>query len=198
MDTDTQWGGSPGHTPPAPHLVVVFVVLLLLPPAPAPATGAPTLFWVSTPEAAQHDSPGGARVPQQPQGPREHGRLKESAGSSHGGACSGRVGAARLPSRRSRRSLAPDHVPGPSPSLAFPHPLVRRPPPRQTPGPSRSFRSPPTSARPESRSQKGKEVRTRARAADLEELRTLGSRDPGARVSSPTVLGEPGAHVALR
>lgn len=42
--------------------------------------------------------------------------------------CSGRVGAARLPSCRSCRSPAPDHVPGPSPSPAFPHPLVRPPP----------------------------------------------------------------------
>lgn len=186
--------------PPAPHLVVVVVVFLLLPPAPAPATGAPTLFGVSTPEAAQHDSPRGARVPQQPQGPREHGRLKESAGSGHGGACSGRVGAARLPSCRSRRSPAPDHVPGPSPSPAFPHPLVRPPQPPAPPD-SRAlppFPLPADVRPPREQEPKGKEVRTGATAADLEERRTLGGWDPGARVSSPTVLGEPGAHVALR
>lgn len=63
----------PNLPPPAPHLVF-FLLLFLLPLAHAPATWPPTLFGVSAPEAAQHHSPGGARVPKQPQGPREHGR----------------------------------------------------------------------------------------------------------------------------
>ena len=113
--------------------------------------------------------------------------------------CSGRVGAARLPSCRSRRSPAPDHVPGPSPSPAFPHPLVRPPP--LAPPDSRAlppFPLPRDVRPPREQEPKGKEVRTGATAADLEERWTLGGWDPGARVSSPTVLGEPGAHVALR
>lgn len=71
--------------PPASHLFF-FLILFLLPPAHGPATWVPTLFGVSAPEAAQHDSPGGVRVQKQPQGPREHGRVEESAGSGHGGA----------------------------------------------------------------------------------------------------------------
>ena len=71
--------------PPASHLFF-FLILFLLPPAHGPATWVPTLFGVPAPEAAQHDSPGGGRVQKQPQGPREHGREKQSAGSGHGGA----------------------------------------------------------------------------------------------------------------
>lgn len=70
--------------PPASHLFF-FLLLFLLPPAHGPATWVPTLFGVPAPEAAQHDSPGGVRVQKQPQGPREHGREKESAGSGHWG-----------------------------------------------------------------------------------------------------------------
>lgn len=76
----------PDFPPLRSHLVFFLLLLFLLPPAHALATWAPTLFGVSAPEAAQHDSPGGTRVPKQPQGPREHGRVKESAGSGHGGA----------------------------------------------------------------------------------------------------------------
>lgn len=75
----------PRLPPPASHLFF-FLILFLLPPAHGPATWVPTLFGVPAPEAAQHDSPGGVRVQKQPQGPREHGREKESAGSGHGGA----------------------------------------------------------------------------------------------------------------
>lgn len=89
-DPETPEGESqkylmPCLPPPASHLFF-FLILFLLPPAHGPATWVPTLFGVSAPEAAQHDSPGGVRVQKQPQGPREHGRVKESAGSSHGGA----------------------------------------------------------------------------------------------------------------
>lgn len=76
---------APCFPPPASHLFF-FLLLFLLPPAHGPATWIPTLFGISAPEAAQHDSPGGARVQKQPQGPREHGQVKESAGSGHGGA----------------------------------------------------------------------------------------------------------------
>lgn len=65
----------PYFPPPASHLFFL-LLLFLLPPAHALATWTPTLFGVSAPEAAQHDSPGEARVPKQPQGPREHGRVK--------------------------------------------------------------------------------------------------------------------------
>lgn len=112
---------------PDRHRGLVFLLLLfLLPLARAPAAGAPTLFGVSAPEAAQHHSPGGARVPEQPQGPREHGGA--SAGPGHGGACSGRSRAAvavglrspaesppgfsapRLPPARASRPFRSPHV----------------------------------------------------------------------------------------
>lgn len=90
-DPETPKGGEsqkylmPCLPPPASHLFF-FLILFLLPPAHGPATWVPTLFGVPAPEAAQHDSPGGVRVQKQPQGPREHGREKQSAGSGHGDA----------------------------------------------------------------------------------------------------------------
>lgn len=188
--------------PPASHLVFLLLLLLqLLPPAHAPASRAPTLFWVSAPEAAQHDAPGGARVPKQPQGPREHvrassqrGRPMGAPGERAGGRESGAEGAGGRPvagweagapvaagvgERRAPGApaltccgLGAARVPGRVPvGLRSPTESPRgfsappAPPSAGLPGPP-ALSAPPTSARSENRSQKGKEVRTGARAAD--------------------------------
>lgn len=141
--------------PPASHLFF-FLILFLLPPAHGPATWVPTLFGVPAPEAAQHDSPGGGRVQKQPQGPREHGREKQSAGSGHGGACSGRARAAR----GSRASV----LVGLWPSTESPPRLFRDAPllhPAGLPGPPALSASPlPASARQQEPKREGSEDRS--------------------------------------
>lgn len=85
------------------------------------------------------------------------GRVTRCSGSDLSG---GVRGCARVLALCPGRSLALDRVP----SRAF----LRPPPePCRVPGLSRPFRFPPPRVRPpDSRSQKGKEVRTGARAAD--------------------------------
>lgn len=132
--------------------------------------------------------------------------VRERAGSQGALAltCSGGVGVARVPGSCSRQSPDPDRIPGPSPLPGFSAPLYPPPPPARLPGPpalSVPPRPPPTSACFENRSQKGKEVRTRARPADQGERWTPRGQDPGAWVPRSAVLqppgfGDLGTHVA--
>ena len=117
-------------------------------------------------------------------------RVRERAGSQGALAltCSGGAGAARVPGRCSRRSPAPDQVPGPSPFPGFSAPPCTL---ARLPGPP-ALSAPPhvRPLREQEPKREGSEDRSQGRGR--EERWTLRGRDPGARVSSSAVLGPPG------